>query len=456
MKILHKPLLRRVILLVSVFALILTYYCAAVSAVDVIKGDYNGDGIVTTSDARAILRIAIGVQSESDGEVLFRCDSNDDGSLTSGDARRALRVAIALEEAIRVTSEPVATGEVSATAAEDNTTSAANTTPTTSPVLNTTSVFLPVDDVYMDKPAYPAVPSYEIQPNTFVFICYGYGHGVGLSQYGAIAMARHGYSYTQILAHYYQGITIVKETIPVSESILYTGETVDTVELLCRVVQQEIAGITRETDAEALKAQAVAAYTLLKSHNFALPNQYTMAYAPSMSSVRSDVIAAVQAVLGEYLTYNGQLISTPFFAYSAGVTTDASTVWGGDNPYLKPVTSYYDIEVEKYAGYRSLITVESFSADEMAQRIHAYSSTIQLQDDPAQWLQILAHDCAVSGEIGYVSAMRIGDRVLDRCAGQILRMNILDLDIDSHCFSLIYYDENCQPHSCNAVTPGVS
>ena len=150
------------------------------------------------------------------------------------------------------------------------------------------------------------------------------------------------------------------------------------------------------------------------------------------------------------------MISTPFFAYSAGVTTDASTVWGGDYPYLKPVTSYYDIEVEKYAGYRSLITVESFSADEMAQRIHAYSSTIQLQDDPAQWLQILAHDCAVSGEIGYVSAMRIGDWVLDRCAGQILRMNILDLDIDSHCFSLIYYDENCQPHSCNAVTPGVS
>jgi len=36
----------------------------------------------------------------------------------------------------------------------------------------------------------------------------GYGHGVGLSQYGANAMAKEGYTYSQILKHYYTGVTI--------------------------------------------------------------------------------------------------------------------------------------------------------------------------------------------------------------------------------------------------------
>ena len=38
----------------------------------------------------------------------------------------------------------------------------------------------------------------------------GYGHGVGLSQYGALAMAEKGYSYEEILKHYYQGVEISK------------------------------------------------------------------------------------------------------------------------------------------------------------------------------------------------------------------------------------------------------
>ena len=38
----------------------------------------------------------------------------------------------------------------------------------------------------------------------------GYGHGVGMSQYGAEAMARLGYNYQEILKHYYKGIEIKK------------------------------------------------------------------------------------------------------------------------------------------------------------------------------------------------------------------------------------------------------
>ncbi|MDD2435504.1 MAG: stage II sporulation protein D [Bacilli bacterium] len=38
----------------------------------------------------------------------------------------------------------------------------------------------------------------------------GYGHGVGMSQYGALGMAKAGYNYEDILKHYYQGTKIKK------------------------------------------------------------------------------------------------------------------------------------------------------------------------------------------------------------------------------------------------------
>lgn len=39
-------------------------------------------------------------------------------------------------------------------------------------------------------------------------VCYGYGHGVGMSQHGANEMAKMGYNYKDILKHYYQGTEI--------------------------------------------------------------------------------------------------------------------------------------------------------------------------------------------------------------------------------------------------------
>lgn len=43
-----------------------------------------------------------------------------------------------------------------------------------------------------------------------VVATYGYGHGVGMSQYGANGMAKEGYNYKEILSHYYTGIEISK------------------------------------------------------------------------------------------------------------------------------------------------------------------------------------------------------------------------------------------------------
>lgn len=48
--------------------------------------------------------------------------------------------------------------------------------------------------------------SYE--NGTFTFISYGWGHGVGMSQWGACLYAQHGYTYDQILTHYYVGTNL--------------------------------------------------------------------------------------------------------------------------------------------------------------------------------------------------------------------------------------------------------
>lgn len=44
--------------------------------------------------------------------------------------------------------------------------------------------------------------------NCFYFAVKGYGHGVGMSQYGANYMAQQGKGYTEILQHYYPGCTL--------------------------------------------------------------------------------------------------------------------------------------------------------------------------------------------------------------------------------------------------------
>jgi stage II sporulation protein D len=48
---------------------------------------------------------------------------------------------------------------------------------------------------------------------TFVVTGHGWGHGVGMSQYGALGFAMRGVSYDRILAHYYRGTTL--EPVPV-------------------------------------------------------------------------------------------------------------------------------------------------------------------------------------------------------------------------------------------------
>ena len=49
---------------------------------------------------------------------------------------------------------------------------------------------------------------WEVQDGKLVFFVTGYGHGVGMSQYGANQMVKDGADYKEILTHYYTGVTV--------------------------------------------------------------------------------------------------------------------------------------------------------------------------------------------------------------------------------------------------------
>lgn len=47
----------------------------------------------------------------------------------------------------------------------------------------------------------------------FIFKCYGWGHGVGFSQWGSRLYAQKGWTYDQILRHYYLGTSVVLSNV---------------------------------------------------------------------------------------------------------------------------------------------------------------------------------------------------------------------------------------------------
>lgn len=48
----------------------------------------------------------------------------------------------------------------------------------------------------------------KVEADQVIFTTEGFGHGIGMSQYGAAAMANEGSDYQKILKHYYQGVEI--------------------------------------------------------------------------------------------------------------------------------------------------------------------------------------------------------------------------------------------------------
>ncbi len=62
-----------------------------------------------------------------------------------------------------------------------------------------------------------------VDVTTFVITGHGWGHGVGMAQWGAYGYAKHGVTYNKILAHYYPGTTLAPAPVTKIKVLLEEG-----------------------------------------------------------------------------------------------------------------------------------------------------------------------------------------------------------------------------------------
>lgn len=277
----------------------------------------------------------------------------------------------------------------------------------------------------------PDTPDNGTDEGKFIFTTYGWGHGVGMSQDGAIQMAKDGKNYREILLNYYTGTSIKNDTNTPTH-IKYGGKSIPIVEYLCRTTEQEI-GPSSPT--EALKAQIVAVYTFAKWYNFDVASD-RHAYDYTYKYEGTNLHNACLSVLGmdndnstpcaPYVDYNGKAAFTCYFDSCAGKTTAAATTWGGDYPYL-------------CGGNLSPETVEiataEFTVEEMRKILTDYNKDIILEDNPSQWLRIISHDSAYNSSVGYVEKIKVGNLEI---RGNAFRGSVMNYQIRSHCFKMEY------------------
>jgi len=233
-----------------------------------------------------------------------------------------------------------------------------------------------------------------------------------MSQEGAKTLAKQGWTAEQILKHYYNDskISIATDSVLARPAkVTHAGVSIELKEYLARVAYREI-GSPAQVGDEALKAQMICAYTFAKKKSFKttdvdqviLPTadwngNYAKQFHTKMLKLAGDV-------LGKYVSYNGGVADTYYFASCGGYTASGKYAWSGADPapYLT-------------GGRTSPETVDrtnpSFTTDEIRALVTAYNQgkaadkKITLGNDASQWIRVLSTDA-----YGYVEKIMIGNR----------------------------------------------
>ena len=200
-------------------------------------------------------------------------------------------------------------------------------------------------------------------------------------------------------------------------------------DIVSRIVMNEI-GATQSD--EAIKAQAVAAYTNVKRSN-----QMGSAQTVALKNSSERVKKLVKEVIGEAVYYDGKLIQAVYSASSAGYTASSKNVWGGDIPYLQSIYCELDELYDPNYGVK-----KTFTSEEIKTKIFDKTG-IELSGNPAEWFKIVDY---IEGK--YVGNMTIGGQSsyenssgkTIKITGRVLRETILSYGIRSHAFD-ISYDE---------------
>jgi stage II sporulation protein D len=145
-------------------------------------------------------------------------------------------------------------------------------------------------------------------------------------------------------------------------------------EIVCRMVNSEIGDSWGK---EAIKAQAVAAYTYLR-FNDARGSRPSVGLKSGYSKKLENIVKSVE---GQAVYYKGSIINAVYSASTAGCSTTAKDVWGVDYPYLRAVKNDYDSSDPHWGKTKKL------SAEKVKSIIES-KTDITLSDDVTNWFKI--------------------------------------------------------------------
>ncbi len=225
-----------------------------------------------------------------------------------------------------------------------------------------------------------------------------------------------------------ENVGAATERLTVSDGgTVVTGDAID---IISRITQTEV-GYTFAP--EAIKAQAVAAYTYVKYYN----DHDLMPQVILSDSVNDSVRTLVASVIGEAVYYDGEVIQAVYSASSAGYTASSLTVWGNEYPYLSG--RYCELDAQYDPNYGRTVR---FPSSDIKSRVLA-ATGIALSGSPADWFKIEEYlDHVYVGQMdigGYRSYVNASGKSV-KLTGKVFREKIMDFDIRSYAFD-IEYDE---------------
>ena len=168
--------------------------------------------------------------------------------------------------------------------------------------------------------------------------------------------------------------SIAKEYYTVNDLITGRKITMNAYDLVCGMVYNEIGA---NWNVEAIKAQAVAAYSHLRFND-------AMGFVPTVAvktGYPAKIKNCVSAVEGQCVYYNGGIANTVYAASTAGYSCDSAKVFGVSYAYLKPVVGAYDSQDPNY-GTTTKFT-ESFIRKKLEARLG-----FKLSNDVKNWFKV--------------------------------------------------------------------
>ena len=199
-----------------------------------------------------------------------------------------------------------------------------------------------------------ALGAAPVGASTLVIEGAGDGHGVGMSQDGALGYAQHGWSAAQILAHYYTGTALGQAPANSVVKVL-VGSKVERVPLERYVRGVVSAEMPSSWPLAALEAQAIASrtYALTADAGGTRFNVYSDTRSQMYLGTAAETAttnAAVAATAGQIVLYQGKPAITYYFASSGGMTENIENSFIGaeSQPWLKGVPDAYETKASDW------------------------------------------------------------------------------------------------------------